>query len=301
MRMWSVRLIWIAAFISILGTAVTAWTQGGHINVSVSIVPQKYCVEKIGGNLVDVSVMVDPGASPATYEPKPIQMAEVSKANIYFAIGVPFEKSWLKKFATTNPGMLVVRTEKGIEKMPMKASHHEQGPYGHTEKDDKGIRDPHVWTAPMQVMVLSRNILMGLLEIDPAHGPAYEANYKKFLLELVDLDAEIRGMFAGKKDLRFMVFHPAWGYFADAYGLRQVSIEIEGKSPKGKDLYHFIQMAKLSKARIIFVQPQFDQQAAGKIASPIRGAVVPLDPLAGNYIENMAYMASKIAEVMGRH
>ena len=293
MRMWSVRLICIAAFISILGTAVTAWTQGGHINVSVSIVPQKYFVEKIGGNLVDVSVMVDPGASPATYEPKPIQMAEVSKANIYFAIGVPFEKSWLKKFATTNPGMLVVRTEKGIEKMPMKASHHEEGPYGHTEKDDKGIKDPHVWTAPMQVMVLSRNILMGLLEIDPAHGPAYEANYKKFLLELVDLDAEIRGMFAGKKDGRFMVFHPAWGYFADAYGLEQVPIEIEGKKPKPAQLKQLIEHAREQGVKVIFVQPQFSTKGAEMIARAIDGQIIFADPLHPDWADNLREQAAK--------
>jgi zinc transport system substrate-binding protein len=293
MRMWSVWLILIAAFISVFGMAVTAGTQGGHVKIFVSIVPQKYFVEKIGGNLVDVSVMVDPGASPATYEPKPKQMAELSKTKVYFAIGVPFEKSWLKKIATTNPGMLVVRTEKGIEKLPMKASHQEEDPYQHTEKDDKGIKDPHVWTAPMQVMVLARNILKGLLEIDPTHGSVYEANYKKFLLELVDLDAEIRGMFAGKKDVRFMVFHPAWRYFADAYGLEQVTIEIEGKKPKPAQLRQLIERAKEQGVKVIFVQPQFSTKSAEIIARAIDGQIVFADPLHPDWADNLREQAAK--------
>ena len=96
-----------------------------RIPVFVSIVPQKYLVQQIGKDLVDVQAMVQPGANPATYEPKPKQMVELSKAKIYFAIGVPFENAWLEKIVAANPKMTVVHTDDGIEKLAMAAHHHD--------------------------------------------------------------------------------------------------------------------------------------------------------------------------------
>ena len=158
----------------------------GSIPVFVSIVPQKYFVEKIGGDLVKVSILVNPGDSPATYEPKPGQMVALSRAKVYYAIGVPFEKVWLKKIAAANPGLLIVHTESGIEKASMKPDQSE------------GIKDPHVWLSPPLVMVQARNMLNALLKVDPKNASIYESNYRKFIVELVDLDAELRGVFFGK-------------------------------------------------------------------------------------------------------
>ena len=177
--------------------------------------------------------------------------------------------------------------------MPMKAHLHVKQKQEHTEKNDKGIKDPHVWTAPTQVMVLARNILVGLLIIDPAHRSVYEVNYKRFILELVDIDAEIREIFAGEKDVAFMVFHPAWGYFADAYGLAQVPIEIEGKNPKPAQLKQFIEQAKKDGVKVIFVQPQFSTKSAETIAKAIGGQVVFADPLHPDWATNLLEQAAK--------
>jgi hypothetical protein len=103
---------------------------GEPIPVFVSIPPQKYFVEKIGGSCVQVSVMVPPGANPHIYEPRPNQMTALSKSRIYFAIGVTFETVWLPKFAKLNPQMRIVHTDKGIDKMAMVEHPHEarEGP-----------------------------------------------------------------------------------------------------------------------------------------------------------------------------
>lgn len=253
-----------------------------RVQVFVSIVPQRYFVEKIGGDLVDVFVMVLPGNSPATYEPKPNQMVALSKSEIYFAIGVPFEKIWLKKIAAANPRIRVVHTDYGIEKRPI-----EREKIG-------GIKDPHIWLSPPQVIVQARNILTGLLNVDPVHAPVYEANFKKFIIELVDLDAEIRGIFKEKgKGMKFMVFHPSWGYFADAYGVEQIPIEIEGKNPKPVHLQRLIEHAKKDGIKVIFVQPQFSTKSAGIIAKAIGGEVVFANPLALNWAENIREQAAK--------
>jgi len=262
----------------------------------VSILPQKYFVEKIGGDLVDVAVMVEPGASPHTYEPKPKQMVALAKTNIYFAIGVPFETTWLEKIAATNPNMLVVHTEAEIKKIPMKGHHHE-GPgldqYGHV------IKDPHVWLSPPLVMIQARNILQALLKVDPTHGSVYEENHNSFMKELVVLDTEIRAVFQGKgKNVEFMVFHPAWGYFAQAYGLEQVPIEIEGKQPKPAELQYLTQYAKERGIKVIFAQPQFSWQVAQAIAKSIAGQIVFVDPLAADWDTNLRQVASRFKSAL---
>lgn len=274
-------------------SAVPEVDAAGPVPVMVSIVPQKYFVEKIGGELVKVSVMARPGASPATYEPRPDQMVALSKAKIYFAIGVPIEKAWLKKIAAANPKMLIVHTEKGIEKRWMRAHRHEGGKQ-EGEGHNDGIKDPHVWLSPPQVMTQAGNILGALQGVDPVRASIYEANYKKFIIELGELDAEIRGIFASKgEDIEFMVFHPAWGYFADAYGLVQIPIEIEGKDPKPAKLHQIIGQAKKRGVKVIFVQPQFSTKSAGIIAKAIGGEVVFANPLSLDWAKNLRHQAAK--------
>jgi len=294
--------------VSLLLLILPSASEGaGKMLVFVSIPPQKYFVEKIVGDLVDVSVMVLPGSSPATYEPKPNQMVAMSKARLYFAVGVPFEKVWLKKFLDINPKLGVVHTEEGIEKIPMKGHHHykEDGPrhkrgfHQERERDDYGIQDPHIWLSPPLVMLQARNILTSLLELDPVHSHIYEANYKKLVIEIIDLDAEIRGLFSGKrKGARFMVFHPAWGYFADAYGLEQMPIEIEGKEPKPRDLGRLMDYAQDRGIKVIFVQPQFSARSAEIIAKAIKGEVLLADPLAYQWAKNLREQAVKFRSAL---
>jgi zinc transport system substrate-binding protein len=235
--------------------------------------------------------MVQPGASPHTYEPKPKQMVALAKTDIYFAIGVPFETTWLAKIGATNPKMLVVHTEADIKKIPMKAHYHEEP---ESKQHHSAIKDPHVWLSPPLVMIQARNILQVFLKVDPDHRSMYEKNYNNFIKELEVLDAEIRGVFKGKgKGVEFMVFHPAWGYFAQAYGLKQIAIEIEGKEPKPAELQYLIQYAKERGIKIIFVQPQFSWQLAQAIAKSIDGQVVFVDPLAADWFKNLHQVAAR--------
>jgi zinc transport system substrate-binding protein len=288
---------------SVLGIAWPTIANGAEsVPIFVSIVPQKYFVEKIGGELIQVSVMVKPGASPATYEPKPNQMVALSKARIYYAVGVPFEDVWLRKIAAGNPQMLLVHTEKGVEKRPLKAHYHREGNQRTPEKGTQGpgdehqvIKDPHIWLSPPLVKVQAQNILDALLLVDPGNGVIYARNFRKFIVELDALDAQIRGIFAGKgKGLAFMVFHPAWGYFARTYGLEQIAVEMEGKEPKPADLRYLISHARERGIKVIFVQPEFSTKSAEAIAKAIGGKVVLANPLALDWANNLKEIASKI-------
>ncbi|MCP4110147.1 MAG: zinc ABC transporter solute-binding protein [Desulfobacteraceae bacterium] len=279
-------------FLSFVSNSIAAET----LPVFVSIQPQKYFVEKIAGDFAKVSVMVEPGASPATYEPKPKQMVGLSKARIYFAIGVPFEKVWLKKIASANPDMTIILTQDGIEKIPMKRHYHKKDHSKNQEHHD-GIRDPHLWLSPPLVTVLARNILSALTDADPGNRSVYEANCKKFITEIAELDAELREIFS-QKGKRFMVFHPAWGYFAKAYNLEQFPVEIEGKNPKPSELRNLIKHASEHGIKVIFVQPQFSVTSAKVIAKAIDGRIAFADPLAPDWADNLRRVAAKFKEAL---
>ncbi|MEJ2101493.1 MAG: zinc ABC transporter substrate-binding protein [Desulfobacterales bacterium] len=260
--------------------------------VFVSIEPQKYFVQQIGQALVDIEVMIPAGADPHTYEPKPRQMVALSKARLYFAIGLhPFEDTWLKKIASSNPDMKVVHTDRAIQKIPMTT--------GRRNEDlQAGEPDPHIWLSPPLVMKQAQTILNALVEIDPANRTVYEANFQAFISKLEALDADLKNIFADKQGLQFMVLHPAWGYFAQTYGLKQVPVEIEGKDPKPAQFKELIEYAKQNQIKIIFVQPQFSPKSARLLAKEIGGKVVFADPLAANWSDNLRQVAKKIKSAL---
>lgn len=267
-------------------------SAGDHLNVMVSIVPQKYFVEKITGDLVNTSVMVPPGFNPVIYEPKPQQMVELTKAEIYFAIGVPFEKIWLERFAAVNPKMMIIHTEDGIDKLPMTVN----PPHNDGDQDlgHHGTKDPHIWLSPPLVQVQLRTILEAFLRIDPERKQDYTANYNRFTKDVSALDHRIRQLLARKGEgAQFMVYHPSWGYFAETYGLKQISVEIEGKEPKARDLQKLIQYAGEEKVEAVFVQPQFSSKSAQTIAKAIGCRVLYADPLAMNWSENLLKVAEE--------
>ena len=266
----------------------------GKVNVVVSVVPQKTFVGKIAGDLADVTVMVAPGASPAIYEPKPSQMKKVTKAQIYFTIGVPFEKAWLPRFKTQNSKMQIIDTTRGIKKLIMVSHHHNDGEKNHPSSTP----DPHVWLSPPLVKIQARNIAEALGNIDPAHKAVYEKNLEKFEREIDELDVKLREILKPCHGSAMMVFHPSWGYFSSAYGLKQIPIEIEGKEPKSRELVHLIHEAKEEGVKTLFVQPQFSKRTARVIAESIGARIVTADPLAPDWSDNLLRIARKVCEVV---
>jgi zinc transport system substrate-binding protein len=282
---------------------MAAHADAARISVFVSIPPQRYFVQQIGKDRVSVQVMVRPGASPATYEPKSVQMAAIAKADVYFSIGVPFEDVWLARIAASNPDMQIVATDRGIEKRPMATHYHDHGRNleGHDHGSEKGQGhhpDPHIWTAPLLVVQQARTIATALKQIDPVHQEFYEANYAVFGEALTRLDRELREALEGFENRKFLVFHPSWGYFAQAYGLLQVPVEVEGKSPKPAHLHEIIEHARRDKIRVVFVQPQFSTKSARTIAAAIGAKVVVADPLAEDWADNLRGQTLKFKEAL---
>jgi zinc transport system substrate-binding protein len=286
------------------------------LKVHVSVMPQKYFVERIARDLVEVDVLVTPGKSPATYSPTPDQIRKLALADIYFRIGVPFENGFLHKIPSIAPGIRVVDTRKGIALREMEAHIHESDVSekqehahepGSSHPADKALdslhesdtgKDPHTWMNPLLVKQQAANIVEALSELAPQHQGQFQENFIQFSKELDQLHARLQTLLAPLEGENFFVFHPAFGYFADAYGLNQIPVETMGRSPKGKELSAIIKLARQENARVIFVQPQFDAHAARKIAQAVNGAVVSIDPLAYDYLNNMAMMADTVSNAL---
>ena len=267
------------------------------LRIFVSVLPQKTFVERIGGPHVTVQTMVEAGHNPGTYDPTPRQVAALADTDLYIRTGVPFEDAWMERIRSANPDMQILDARTGIDLRAMGRHDDVGGQDGHADHGiDQDTLDPHVWTSPPLVKQISRNIRNMLTSLDPTNAKVYADNFAAFAAELDTLDQDIRLLLKGLSNRRFMVFHPAWGYFADTYGLIEVPIEKEGKTPGARSLTALIRQAKREQAKVIFVQPQFDKRAASRVADAIDGRVVTIDPLAADYAANLLLVAGLIAE-----
>ena len=262
--------------------------------VTVSIMPQKYFVEQIAKDRVNVNVMVAPGSSSHTYEPKPAQMKELANSDAYFSIDDGFEKAWIPKFKSTNPKLLIVDTVKGIEKIEM-AEHHHDDEKSHNGHDhhahEKETLDPHVWLDPLLVKVQAKNMLDALTTLYPENASVFKENFDAFMVSLDALDQSLNRTLSSVQNRKFIIFHPSFGYFAKRYNLEQIAIEVSGKEPKPSELAKIIKEAKEENAKVVFVSPQFSKKSADTIAKQINGTTLAIDPLAYAWQDNLLAVA----------
>jgi len=285
-----------------------------RLDVVVSIPPQKYFVERIGGEYVNVTVMLPPGASPATYEPKPQQLQNLADAEAYARIQVPFENAWWERIRSGNPEMKVVDLTEGVNRMPMAAEHSHPGEEHHHHSDADEHQhdqeassqtetvanpDPHIWLSPPLVKEQAQTIYAALVELDPSRQQIYQENLNAFIADLDQLDQDIQQTLSGVENRTFMVFHPAWGYFARAYNLEMVPIEVGGNEPSAAEMSKLVSKAKADNIQVIFAQPQFSTRNAKTIANEIGGEVILLDPLAEDWMSNMSKVSNTFKDVMG--
>jgi len=261
------------------------------INTVVSIVPQQTFTQAIGGDKVNITLMVKPGNSPHTYEPKPSQMKEIAQADVYFSMGVEFEDVWLDRFKNQNHNMKVIDISKGISRIDIEKHNHGED---HAKHDEDEAKDPHIWTSPKNVKAIAQTIYKAFVQLDYKNKEYYKANLDKFLLHVDSVDKNIKNIL-NHENKKFMVFHPSWGYFAKEYNLQQIPIEIEGKNPKPKELIHLIEEAKEEQISAIFTSPEFSDTIAKQIANELKIPVIKISPLAKNWADNLIIFANAIA------
>ncbi len=269
---------------------VTEQTQAiEKIPVTVSIEPQKYFVERIGGDRVKVNVMVQAGVDPHTYEPKPEQMRSLAGSKAYFSIGGDLEKAWLPRLLAANSRLNIVDTSQGIQKLPMVAHEHEN----HLEAGE--TLDSHIWLSPQRAKQQAQTIFQSLVKIDPKHRAEYEKNLTQFLKDIDILDQEIRQQLMSLKQRTFLVFHPEWGYFAKDYNLTMIAIEVEGNEPSAAELAAIIKKAKANNIKVIFTQPEFSPQTSQAIAQEIGAKVIPISGFSSDWLNNIRKVSQTLA------
>lgn len=269
---------------------------GGALVVFVSIPPQAYLVERIGGEHVSVRVLVQTSQDPHTFEPTPKQMMALAKATLFFRSGMPFETGLVEKISRAHRRLVVINPNEGIPERRL--SEEETCGHVHDHEFHGEELDPHTWLAPPVITIQARNIAAALMRADPDHAGEYARNLDALLEDIERVHTWIQSVLAPYKGRSFYVFHPAFGYFADAYGLKQQAVEIEGKRPTPKRLAEFIKKAKAEGVNVVFVQPQFDKKAAEAVAAAIGSALVPMDPLAKDVLKNLEEVATKIENAL---
>ena len=276
-----------------LCTLLCITSSYAKLNVVVSIPPQQSYVEEIGKDLVDITLLAPIGSNPNFYEPKVSQMLSVEKADVYFTIGGNFEKAWLPKIKNQNQNMKIIDSSSGITRIDMKFNKKNRA----VSSTDKIRKDVHVWTIPKNIAIIGKNIYESLVRLDSKNEKQYKKNYEEFLEKVRKTDESIKNILKDvENNTKFMVFHPAWGYFSKEYNLEQMPIEIEGKEPKARELKKMIEKGRKYKIKVILTQAEFSTKGANLIANELNIKVVEISPISPYWSENLINLVNIIAE-----
>jgi zinc transport system substrate-binding protein len=259
--------------------------------VSVSILPQKYFVEQIAGNLIQVNVLVPPGSSPHNYEVLPSQMKDLAKSKAWIQVGLLTLEDALKaKLADINKNLAIINSSEGI--IPIAGIEHEEAGHEHSANE---AFDPHIWLAPTEVKIMAKNTLNALKVGFPQHSNAFDSNYTRFIARIDSVSTAIEQKLAPMKNRNILIFHPALAYYARQFNLSQIALEFDGKEPSPKHMKEIVDMAHEQNIHVIFIQKEFDPAFAQQLSREIEGKVVIIDPLDYNWEKQMLDITEKIA------
>lgn len=311
------RLLSFVICICLLALSVPAMA-GEKLRVAVTIPPQAWLIDQIGSGLVETLTLVAPGADMHTFEPKPSQVIALAQADLYMTLDLEFEKAWLPRLTSANPSMRIVAMNAGVEKIALASAHVDAATatdgrsHGHYDDQEKlkaearqwthrhGTLDPHIWTEPANMLIMAKNTFEALQRADTANAKTYVENYFKVKKIIENLERELVGMFSAKygANRTFMVFHPSWGYFARAYALTQVPIEVGGSEPSPREMVEIIAEAKENNIKVIFVQPSISTKAAKIVGAEIGASVTIADPLAYDWADNLRSVAQAMKSAL---
>lgn len=270
-----------------LGSCSDQKTNDQNQVITVSILPYRYFVQKIAGEHFKIEVMIPPGASPATYEPTPRQVINMSGSRAYLTSGyLSFELNWINKMQQQHPDVAFVNTSRDVSLII-----NEDNPdHAH------GAVEPHIWTSPRNVKIIAQNIAQSLSRLDPDHQSEYMANLSAFHQQIDSVDQRIRELLKDKANRSFIIYHPALTYFSRDYHLNQVSLEHEGKEPSVRHVQEIVEMAKSEHIRAILVQSQFNTAEAKTLEKEINGKIIPIDPLALDWPREIIRIAQELSK-----
>ena len=243
--------------------------------IAVSIAPEAWVVSQIVGENNRTFILLPKNASPESYRPKPKDLLALKKAEIYFTIGVPFEKRWKRRLAGANAHLEFVDIGKGVKRIG---------------------DDPHIWLSPENLKVMAHNVMQTLSRKNPDAKDRYEQNYRQVAQRLDELQEALQTQLKSAPNKVLLTFHPSFGYFAKAFGLEQIAIEREGHEPSIKYQIAVIKRARSLGIKQIIVSPSFSQKEARSIAQKIGANLVVIDHLAYDVPHTLQRLVESIAK-----
>ncbi|MBI1732621.1 MAG: zinc ABC transporter substrate-binding protein [Gammaproteobacteria bacterium] len=276
-----VRAICAGLAVFALAQTVQAGDDPRVTRVFVSIPPQKFLADRIGGDRVDVRVMLEPGHAPETFDPSPRRMAEVAGAEFYFSVGVPFEKAWLPEIRKQNPELRVI--DCCVQDLEPAAP-------------GAGRDDPHVWVSPMRFLDAAHVFSTALAQRDTVRKGIYTRNYRDLSAELVMLHRDLRYLLGNRRIDEFIISHAALGPLALDHGLIQIALESGGREVGPETLAGIAALARRLDIRAVFAVKQNSQAPARALARELDAELIEIDPLAENYLDNMRAIGRLLAQ-----
>ncbi len=262
--------------------------------ITVTILPVKYFADQIVGKKMDVMCMVPAGSNPESYDPSPNQLVQLSKSNIYLAVGsLGFELAWLDKLAQNQPALKIYKTSAGLNLIDTEKECKEA--HSHNEIHSHLGADPHIWSSPRTARIMARNIYNAIVATDPSNRVYYLKNYNKLIKEINQTDSILTRKLRGAKNRSFLIYHPALTYFARDYELDQFSVEFNGKEPTPQHLKQLIDVAQKNHIHVVFIQKEFDSKNAQILAQESGCKIVVIDPLTYNWSKGLIDIASALS------
>lgn len=253
------------------------------IKVGVTIMPEVGLAKAIGGESIEINVLVPLGASPETYEATPKDIADFKDAELYFSLGLPSESA---KIFSENKNLNEIKLDEKVKEI-----YHER-----VIGDD--TRDPHIWLSIKRSIVMLEIIKDEFSKKDPENKDIYEKNMKNYVNKLIELDRIIKKDLEGKEGKSFVVFHPALGYFADDYGLTMYALEEEGKEVTPRHLTKLIDLAKKEKIKGLLINEEVDNKQGETFVKEIKGKIKVIATLGEDYYDMMKKLAEAVGEIL---
>lgn len=262
-----------------------------------TILPVAHIAGIIGGEKVLSKSLIPEGQTPHSFAATLSDIKSVHGAKMFFSISLPLEQQKVNKIFSSG-GVINVDVSEGVKRIPIVAHHHhDHEDHAHKEDSDEHAEqyDPHIWLSPPNCVIIARNICKALSEQDSANTAYYQENLKKYEARANKINTQSAKLLAPCKGRSFFVYHPAFGYFAHRYAMKQRAIEFSGRPPSAKELKELISDARKENAQLILVQPQYSEKSAQFAASAIGAEVMRVDPLAPDSLKTIETLAAAIA------
>lgn len=256
--------------------------------ITVTIEPLRWFAEAIAGDRFQVVTMVPRGSSPESYDPTPRQLVSLGRSVAYLRIGhIGFEQAWMDRLEAVAPGLQVFDTSVGVDLIRGAAVRH--GDHFHP-----GGVEPHIWNSARNSLLIADNVCAALCRLDASGAREFRFRRDSLKQVISATDSAVRALLADTRPA-FLIYHPALSYFARDYGLRQISIEADGKEPSPAVLRSLIDTCRQIDVRVIFVQQEFDRRCARLVADELGLSIVPIHPLGYDWGEEMLRVARALA------